>query len=197
VYAGDGGRKRGDMCGRVLGCETHDIARVVCQKKGRRRRQTIVQSAAATTVSLVSTSAALRYDDGTWSCPTSSFPPRRPHDSLPPTPRTMSSTAQYKDRQFLAVIGDEVRTPSSTTPSLMLIDPQDTITGMLLAGVGVRSHTTPHHTSPKQSNRRHSTSRSHRTAKRTFSSSTPRPRPRPSKRHSTTSPRSARISPSC
>jgi len=39
---------------------------------------------------------------------------------LPPTQCTMAaSTAQYKDRQFLAVIGDE-----------------DTVTGMLLAGVG-------------------------------------------------------------
>jgi hypothetical protein len=35
------------------------------------------------------------------------------HDSSRLTPRNMAaSTAQYKDRQFLAVIGDEVRTPS-------------------------------------------------------------------------------------
>lgn len=48
----------------------------------------------------------------------------------------------YKDRQFLAVIGDEVRVhtsefeecaqPANTT--------QDSVTGILLAGVGVSYH---------------------------------------------------------
>ena len=49
-----------------------------------------------------------------------------------------ASAAQYKDRQFLAVIGDEVRLvhkPYQQTDSANEL--QDTVTGMLLAGVGV------------------------------------------------------------
>jgi hypothetical protein len=48
-----------------------------------------------------------------------------------------ASTAQYKDRQFLAVIGDEVRL-SRGYGVTGTNEPQDTVTGMLLAGVGVR-----------------------------------------------------------
>ncbi|EAT79851.1 hypothetical protein SNOG_12553 [Parastagonospora nodorum SN15] len=50
-----------------------------------------------------------------------------------------ASTAQYKDRQFLAVIGDEacIFLPYGAA---LANNPQDTVTGMLLAGVG---HVTP------------------------------------------------------
>jgi hypothetical protein len=44
----------------------------------------------------------------------------------------------YKDRQFLAVIGDEVTCPrcASCIP-LLTLNLQDSVTGVLLAGVGV------------------------------------------------------------
>jgi len=47
--------------------------------------------------------------------------------------------SEYKDRQFLAVIGDEVCRDIVFT-SAEANATQDTVTGMLLAGVGVRSH---------------------------------------------------------
>lgn len=47
----------------------------------------------------------------------------------------------YKDRQFLAVIGDEVRSLSHSSYTANL--GQDTVTGMLLAGVGVSSSPAP------------------------------------------------------
>lgn len=44
----------------------------------------------------------------------------------------------YKDRQFLAVIGDEVTdSQCASTPALLTSNPQDSVTGVLLAGVGV------------------------------------------------------------
>lgn len=46
----------------------------------------------------------------------------------------------YKDRQFLAVIGDEVTTAQCAfTPALLTLNLQDSVTGVLLAGVGVWS----------------------------------------------------------
>lgn len=53
----------------------------------------------------------------------------------------------YKDREFLGVIGDEVPFPPLPRPARPLQShspansppaPQDTVTGMLLAGIGVR-----------------------------------------------------------
>ena len=44
--------------------------------------------------------------------------------------------AAYKDRQFLAVIGDEVQVLQLLL-TLKADRSQDTVTGMLLAGVGV------------------------------------------------------------
>ncbi|GKT69972.1 LOW QUALITY PROTEIN: V-type proton ATPase subunit F [Colletotrichum tofieldiae] len=50
----------------------------------------------------------------------------------------MASQADMKDRQFLAVIGDEVR--ASRTPRTQRMQPltieQDSVTGLLLAGIG-------------------------------------------------------------
>ena len=53
----------------------------------------------------------------------------------------------YKDREFLAVIGDEVRDipfdPQSSPQSIA--DPlQDTVTGMLLAGIGASTPISAH-----------------------------------------------------
>lgn len=49
-----------------------------------------------------------------------------------------ASQADYRDRQFLAVIGDEVRLPKLTWwLSLSLTVFQDSVTGLLLAGIGV------------------------------------------------------------
>jgi V-type H+-transporting ATPase subunit F len=42
----------------------------------------------------------------------------------------------YKDRQFLAVIGDEVRTSGLDCSRIGLIFLKDSVTGLLLAGVG-------------------------------------------------------------
>ena len=44
----------------------------------------------------------------------------------------------YKDRQFLAVIGDEVSLDSCNS-DLELTFMQDSVTGLLLAGIGVGS----------------------------------------------------------
>jgi hypothetical protein len=43
----------------------------------------------------------------------------------------------YKDRQFLAVIGDEVPLTLPNNRGFVANAWQDTVTGMLLAGVGV------------------------------------------------------------
>lgn len=43
----------------------------------------------------------------------------------------------YKDREFLAVLGDEVVTSSFAINSLADTPHQDSVTGILLAGVGV------------------------------------------------------------
>ena len=48
--------------------------------------------------------------------------------------------SEYKDRQFLAVIGDEVSASSATdlsTKKLIIDLEQDSVTGLLLAGIGV------------------------------------------------------------
>lgn len=48
--------------------------------------------------------------------------------------------AQYKDREFLAVIGDEVVLRlTAHIASFLTFGTQDSVTGILLAGVGVRS----------------------------------------------------------
>lgn len=44
----------------------------------------------------------------------------------------------YKDREFLAVIGDEVSSLKRTASKFLPNISQDTVTGVLLAGVGVR-----------------------------------------------------------
>jgi hypothetical protein len=55
--------------------------------------------------------------EGTWELSNLKLP--HAHDSSTRHRATMSaSTAQYKDRQFLAVIGDEVRIPP------LLLDPR-------------------------------------------------------------------------
>ncbi|KAK1253081.1 hypothetical protein MKX08_004268 [Trichoderma sp. CBMAI-0020] len=46
----------------------------------------------------------------------------------------MSSQADFKDRQFLAVIGDEASRPPSSEPHDQA--PKDSVTGLLLAGIG-------------------------------------------------------------
>ena len=43
----------------------------------------------------------------------------------------------YKDRHFLAVIGDEVRIDHVVQPDHLLSSSQDSVTGLLLAGIGV------------------------------------------------------------
>ena len=43
----------------------------------------------------------------------------------------------YKDRHFLAVIGDEVRIEAVDHPDQLLTGWQDSVTGLLLAGIGV------------------------------------------------------------
>ena len=47
----------------------------------------------------------------------------------------------YKDRHFLAVIGDEVGSPKANQQLIIKTDqldaPQDSVTGLLLAGIGV------------------------------------------------------------
>lgn len=48
----------------------------------------------------------------------------------------------YKDRQFLAVIGDEVSNTYCQNPTLLTRIFQDSVTGVLLAGVGVCTATT-------------------------------------------------------
>ncbi|RDA83446.1 hypothetical protein CP532_1813 [Ophiocordyceps camponoti-leonardi (nom. inval.)] len=50
----------------------------------------------------------------------------------------MASHADFKDREFLAVIGDEVgsATPSQRTRLTPPGLPQDSVTGLLLAGIG-------------------------------------------------------------
>lgn len=51
----------------------------------------------------------------------------------------MSAPASaYKDRQFLAVIGDEVHSHQQPPSSSANHCCQDSVTGLLLAGVGVR-----------------------------------------------------------
>lgn len=49
------------------------------------------------------------------------------------------SQADYRDRQFLAVIGDEVRFQKGSLLCQLppLTDFQDSVTGLLLAGIGV------------------------------------------------------------
>ncbi len=44
----------------------------------------------------------------------------------------------YKDRQFLAVIGDEVRFTCALSGRINVNLQQDSVTGLLLAGIGVR-----------------------------------------------------------
>lgn len=51
----------------------------------------------------------------------------------------MASTTSFKDRNLIAVIGDEVRstpTCASSAPLRTLFGSQDSITGLLLAGIG-------------------------------------------------------------
>lgn len=48
----------------------------------------------------------------------------------------MSSTQLFKDRNFLAVIGDEVPLLLSNSIDMM----QDSVTGLLLAGIGHITH---------------------------------------------------------
>jgi hypothetical protein len=43
----------------------------------------------------------------------------------------------YKDRQFLAVIGDEVSSICLANRGVLLSLMQDSVTGLLLAGIGV------------------------------------------------------------
>lgn len=43
----------------------------------------------------------------------------------------------YKDRHFLAVIGDEVCIDPVGHPNHLLTEWQDSVTGLLLAGIGV------------------------------------------------------------
>ena len=43
----------------------------------------------------------------------------------------------YKDRHFLAVIGDEVRIDHVGQPDHLMSSSQDSVTGLLLAGIGV------------------------------------------------------------
>ena len=51
---------------------------------------------------------------------------------------TMAAPASaYKDRQFLAVIGDEVSSIRLWSLHIMLTRLQDSVTGLLLAGIGV------------------------------------------------------------
>ena len=52
------------------------------------------------------------------------------HFSLQITAVRMSAAQPFKDRNFLAVIGDEV------CPLPKLADSQDSVTGLLLAGIG-------------------------------------------------------------
>ena len=96
----------------------------------------------------------------------------------------------YKDRQFLAVIGDEVCTrryeyeecaqPANTT--------QDTVTGILLAGVGVGHHLRLCYEDPLETDVFHSMSPKLQTRRRTTSSSMPKLSKPLSRRHSTSSP---------
>lgn len=48
-------------------------------------------------------------------------------------------TSAYKDRHFLAVIGDEVCLQSFVEGLILRVLIQDSVTGLLLAGIGVRS----------------------------------------------------------
>lgn len=70
-----------------------------------------------------------------------STPHHRQH-LIPSSTQTMSAAAglaEYKDREFIAVIGDEASYPPiSSPPSLSPNASQDSVTGLLLAGIGVR-----------------------------------------------------------
>jgi hypothetical protein len=54
-----------------------------------------------------------------------------------PTNNMAAPASAYKDRQFLAVIGDEVPLTLPNNRGFVANAWQDTVTGMLLAGVGV------------------------------------------------------------
>ncbi|CAO2652986.1 Nn.00g023970.m01.CDS01 [Neocucurbitaria sp. VM-36] len=101
-------------CERQKRSEIHDMAWVSREERGQSAGD---RSRGEQTVRLTRTSPA-RHDDGA-STPGLVTQARTPRQLPPPQLTMAASAAQYKDRQFLAVIGDE-----------------DTVTGMLLAGVG-------------------------------------------------------------